>query len=177
VALPTFAPGSKPLASTLNGLLPLFAYKGSDSGYANTTLTNDPDLFVTPTINRVYTIEVCLLVGGIVTGGANDIKLDFTFPTSAILHYGGLGKDTTADSGASTAGAGNWIANQNMTTSPSTSRSWGVADTNIQILQLPGLLVMGGTAGNLQLRAAQLTSRATNTTVKAGSWIKLQWCA
>lgn len=86
---------------------------------------------------------------------AADIKVDFTVPSGATFRWGGLGPFGTSDSGdvkyASQATSGGAIA------------FGGAGATNVLSLLLWGDVVMGATAGLLQLNWSQNAAEVSNT--------------
>ena len=95
-----------------------------------------------------------------------DIKFAFTFPAGASVRWNIMGPPTA---GGST-GDGTYT----VTTVSDTSVSYGMAGAaTILALQLEGDYVAGGTAGNLQLRAAQNAGEASNTIVRAQSRMEI----
>lgn len=168
----TFAAGQMPTAASIESLVPVFARKTGDESIASTTtLQNDDALFCAVAANKVYTVEVCAFYVGNETG---DIKFAFTFPTGATVHFFGLigwDSDTGFNTGG-THGTVEFLAQQNQTSSP-TGAVTGTASTTTLGALLKGLIVVGSTAGTLQLQWAQRVSNATSTVVKAGSYMRL----
>lgn len=97
---------------------------------------------------------------------AADIKFAFTIPAGVIFRWSGLGlvpgSTTTGD------------ATFNTVTGSDTSISYGAAGAgNVNMCQIEGEYVAGGTAGNLQFRAAQNAAEASNTIVVARSRLEI----
>lgn len=89
---------------------------------------------------------------------AADIKLAYAIPAGATLLWNGLGvviaSGTTGDATFSTLAASD------------ASVSYGGAGVGVILCcRIEGVYVAGGTAGNLQLRAAQSTADASNTVI------------
>lgn len=139
----------------------LFALKrkaASQTLLSNTTLTNDNTLFVALPTAGTFGWRCWLLYNSSLTA---DIKLTYTWPAGATATWSGMGLASTA---TGTSGDINMAA----VTVSGTTLVFGGAAANSVIL-LEGEIVMGGTAGNLQLQWAQNTSDATNTSVLARS--------
>lgn len=96
---------------------------------------------------------------------AADIKVAFTIPAGATMRWGGHG--------ASTAVAGNVGTGQFLCTTVSGTAipygASGVGTANTSMIIINGTVVMGGTAGNLQLQYAQNTADPTDLVVRAHS--------
>lgn len=138
------------------------AIKTVDESLAsNTTLQNDDELFVTVAANTTYKVEAVLIYSGATTG---DMKVAFTWPTSATMPWGLLGYTTA-------------LAFQAVAFSaPSSGTPFSVGCNgagNDLVLYLSGTLTVGSTAGTLQIQWAQAASDATATIVRAGSWLSL----
>lgn len=119
-------------------------------------LQNDNELKATLRVNKVYSLQMFILLNSV---AAANFKYNFTLPTGA------TGRRTTA--GAS--------ANTPQTTADITAELiTSATDATDQQLRLYGFITMGGTAGDLQFQWAQNVSDAGNTTVKARSTL-LVW--
>ena len=144
--------GSRILASQIQGVAPLGAYKiTGQSVTSSTTLVNDGDLYLSVAANGVYVVQGSFLV----TGGAGNFKYTFTIPSGA---------------------GGNFSATQYTTGGTFESLTpitWTTVPTaqSGEAIWLYGLLVNSTTAGTLQLQWAQNTSNGTPTTVGAYSYI------
>lgn len=156
--MPTFPAGHEPSAGEYQALLPLRAKKTVDENLASsTTLQNDDALFLsTMDPNGIYEILGYLLIKA--SSGTNGaMKTSFSLPAGA--------------------DASNWIFElQAASRGPAASGVVGgitLATTN-SILTFRGELVMGGTAGTLQLQWAQNSSNAATSTVSAGSFLLLR---
>ncbi|MDX2697018.1 hypothetical protein [Streptomyces ipomoeae] len=140
-----------------------------ESVTSSTTLQNDNELVLAVSASATYFFRVWLMATD-ATDANGDIKFAFTFPTGAVCHFSGKGPHTLLASGAF--GDGEYIA-RNTATSGSTVASYGLT-TSVIGIELTGLLIVSGTAGNLQLQWAQNTSDANATTVQAGSFMTLE---
>jgi hypothetical protein len=106
------------------------------------------------------------------TVDTGDINVAFSFPAGCRLDYGGIGPGNTAITGTVTGGVGEWIARAGQTTSPSTAIPFG-ADQSVTTVTINGLVEVGSTAGTLTVMWAQVAAAGT-TTVKVGSWMRLE---
>jgi hypothetical protein len=171
------APGTDPYGNAypvgISGVIGagLFAAKSADESVtASTTLQNDDHLVVPVAANATYTIDGHLQWIGNDTG---DIKFAFAFPSGSTLHWGMIGPNDTEPAFASlgTRGTGEWFARVSQTTSSAFIQY--SASTAALLGRMSGLLVTGGSAGNLTLQWAQFVSNPTATTLKQGSWLRL----
>lgn len=97
---------------------------------------------------------------------AADIKFSFTFPAGATVAWNGLGVATT---GTAT-GDGTF----NIITVSDTPIAMGGNGVGVPMAaRFEGSYIAGGTAGNLQMRAAQNTSDATQSVVLAQSRLRV----
>lgn len=140
-----------------------------ESVTSSTTLQNDNELLLAASANCTYTFRVWIMATD-ATDANGDIKFGFTFPTGATCHFSGKGPHSLLASGAF--GDGEYIA-RNTATSGSSVATYGLT-TSVIGIELTGLLIVGGTAGNLQLQWAQNSSDANATTVQAGSFMTLE---
>ncbi len=156
------ASGAKLRASVLSSLITevrtVFARKTSDETVNNsTTLQNDDALFVAVEANAVYDFLIAIHHN---SGGTPDIKFGWTVPASTTMVWGGFIVNT--------AGAFTVAANLSQTSVVSIG---GTGSDSFQAFQ--GVVVTSGTAGTLQLQWAQDTLNASNTIVRAGSYLAL----
>lgn len=97
---------------------------------------------------------------------AGDIKVAFSTPAGVTFRFGGIGVIT----GGTSSGDANFLT----VTGSDTPISYGGAGTGTVVnCQLEGEYVAGGTAGNLQFRAAQATSDPTAPIIIARSRIEV----
>jgi hypothetical protein len=159
-AMPTLAGGQEPLAAQWQTLLPITVVKSLDETVNNSaTLQNDDALVIA--VNSTAKYEVTGLVA-YNSGTTPDIKFAFTAPASATF----LWCCDALDTGAS--GVTGTVSRQKL----AITDSLGVGGTgNDLIAKISGILVVAGTAGNLQLQWAQNTANASNTIVRAGSYL------
>lgn len=131
-------------------LRPPFARKTVDESLQNNTLQNDDELFVSLEANATYRITADLINN---SGTTPDISFAWTIPTGAT----GSWTIGALVGGVSYFGTLTWA---------NTAAIDGTGADNFS--QVTGTIVTT-TAGTLQLRWAQTTTNATNTTVKANS--------
>lgn len=137
-----------------------FVLKTADEDVtSSTTLQDDDELVLALTANTTYKLEGKLLhKSGSTTP---DIKVAFTFPAGCTVEIFGIG-----------APAGGTANRTSRYTISGTSRNWA-SSTGTGAVFLSGTIVVGGTAGSLQLQWAQNTSDANFTRVEDGSYLEL----
>jgi hypothetical protein len=141
----------------------LFAPKTADESVVSSiTLQNDDHLVLAVLANREYLVDWSLRIDGATAG---DFKYAFTGPAGATMVWESMGHgvaDTTnvAQAVTDVAAIGTVV----------THGTLGVGTTSR--VRGGGRLIVGGTAGNLQLQWAQGTSSASATRVFANSWIR-----
>lgn len=146
----------------------LFRRKTADDAVPDTlTLTNDTHLFMTVAANAIYTID-----GQLFTLGADftsDIRVGYSYPASAEIHFGGPGPGGALASGGQ--GNAEFVARQ----SPDALSTFVPYGTSTSRLGTPlkGLLIVGATAGTLRLQWARNATGGGAVTVRAASWLKL----
>src|SRR5262245_50768918 len=133
----------------------------TESVTSSTTLQNDDELVLALAANSTYEIRSLLKIDGSTAG---DIKVGFTGPSGStpLLFLDGLGIGATDGSGRVQFVIDSFASNGSFGTT-------GVGDT--RGLMVHGLVVIGSTAGNLQLQWAQGTSSAFATRVFANSFM------
>lgn len=94
---------------------------------------------------------------------ASDIKFAYDIPAAATMLWGGVGAATTVAAGV---GDGMWLATVTDDGSISYGTS-GAGTANTQMFIHEGEITMNGTAGNLQLRAAQVAADPSAIVVRA----------
>lgn len=150
------------IQNLINDVRPIFARKTVDETVTNattgTTLQNDDELFVSVAASTVYRFECNL---GISTPTTTDFKCLFTFPAGLTMKYTLV---------CTTAGAAALFPfNLDQTTTVTIE-----GNAAVQGAVFTGIIIVGATAGTLQLQWAQGTATASNTTVQAGSYLTLQ---
>lgn len=124
---------------------------------ASTTLQDDNDLVLALAANEVWLVHYALRYS---SPTAADLKVAFTFPSGGEIEFHSSHKTSTGASDDL-----DWLG----TTTPTASQSFGSITTSVQFARIDGLFVNGGTAGNLTLQWAQVTSDAGSTIMKAHS--------
>lgn len=153
--------GARATASMLQGIAPDAAVKAADETVTDSaTLQNDNDLFLPLPSTGTWAFQLWLAAVGTVATGSGDIKVAFTWPTGASCLWSGIGF---------TAAASPAVNITAVRATSGTSSPFGAGTSEVGIW-LTGTIIMGGTAGDLQLEFAQNTASAGNSiTVKAGS--------
>lgn len=165
MAVPTWVPGQILTASDVNTwFVPITRIKPGDTARASTTtFANDPDLILPVAANSTYFVQAVLFYTGAATMGSG-FKYTFTVPTSATGMHG----DSYQNS--SNIYVGDIAYNWTDTPQPQ-GGAWTDGVTSFLNVKISGILVVAGTAGNLTLQWAQFTSSATNTTLRANSFL------
>jgi hypothetical protein len=162
----TFTAFGRVTADDVRTLPPLAVIKPLDesvnSGSGGTTLQNDNTLLLSLDADTQYMFELWLIVSGAAIG-TGDIKIAFTSPTGSVGSFSSEGYSTSSTSPA---------IGQIRGLSGS-AQAFGVnGSSNLSPVKAKGYIITSTTPGALQLQWAQNTSSATNTTVKAGSWLR-----
>lgn len=140
---------------------PLYARKTADETVNNSaTLQNDDHLFVTVTANVVYLLTGRLAFNGNATA---DVKIGWTFPSGLTMRYTGTGFSA----------AGTFINPALIQTDTPGFGAGALSGTTDDAVVLNGLVIVGGTGGTLQMQWAQNTANASNTIMRANSFISL----
>lgn len=156
----TFLSGQRLTAAQLEALLPLWKTKTATETVNNSaTLQNDDTLFVSVAANTVYNFESRIIHN---SGTTPDFKAGWTYPSGLTMLYNRLG--------VGLAGGGNvhLLFASNETTS--ILDDGFAADRSFMMW---GTVTVGATAGTLQFQWAQNTANASDTSVLAGSYLKL----
>lgn len=162
--------GSPGSPSGVDGLLSvIFVRKTSDESLnSSASLQADNELLFAVDANEEWEFEFHVVYLGNTTG---DFRCGLKFPTSPteISYY----IDGIISSGANDGGTG-FNGDRGLTHAIADAVSGAIlgAGTNKSVARLKGFLRNGANAGNVVLWWAQGTSDGTNTTVKAGSWVK-----
>lgn len=157
---PLFVAGQRVTAADLNALQPTLAVKASDQTVNNSAvLVNDTALAVALAINAIYIFEL----GVIYTSGTTpDIKVGFTIPTGAATAFGHDYFDT-----ALTRDMRSYLV------APTSGLAMG-GNVGGTIGRMFGTVTTVGNSGNMQVVWAQNTANASDTVVKAGSYLAVQ---
>jgi hypothetical protein len=155
------AAGEKILADHINRLVPIFVRKTSDETIAsNATLQNDDVLLAAVVASAVYEFRLRAVIN---SGTTPDFKMGWTFPSGLTMTYD-LFEGETAGTAA------NVIQGPYVQTDVPPISTTG----NDQPWIAHGLVIVSSTAGTLQWQWAQNTSTASNTIVRAGSYLLLR---
>lgn len=139
---------------------PLFVRKTSDETVNNSAvLQNDDALVLAVEASSTYIVNLRVIVN---SGTGPDWKMAFTVPAGASGSVQIFEGSTPSTAAAVLQGPFSLTATLAFSTV--------AAD---QILLVQGVLVVAGTAGNLQLTWAQNAATASNTTVKTNSYLWL----
>lgn len=162
---PTYVGGQRLTAALLTSALPMYAVKDSSTTIiSDSTLNDDPDLFLTVEADAVYFLDFHFIVLGGTTG---DFKMQFDGPSGTTGTWGAFALDTTA--GAITG------PQTNIRTPMGSPRSYGtVSSATGQVILGHGLVRVDATAGTFKLSWSQDTSTATDTVLVNDSWISLR---
>lgn len=132
----------------------------------STVLVNDATLVVAlPTAGRFH-FDLLLFYDASTTA---DIKVAFTIPAGASIRWAGVGGNNTLAAGSA---PGMWLA-ANASGTSVTFGANGTTAANMVAMMAKGAVVMGGTAGNLQLQYAQATADPTDLIVRSSSRLTL----
>lgn len=171
-----FSAGQILHASDLIRVLPVFAIKAADEAVNNagtgTTLQNDNELLAAVTASTNYKVDLHLLATE-AAGTGIDIKVAWTFPSGCLLDLAVVAPQAGWQNPIGTNLETEWAAWQGVTTSPSSSITFGTTNAATFSYHVRGALRVGGTAGTLQLQWAQANASASNLTVKSGSSLVL----
>lgn len=165
MAKPIFSTGDVPTATQVNEFFVNinFAYKtATESVISSTTLQADDHLTVPVLANSIYKVECMLKVDG---AAAAEFKCQWTGPASATFDWA----VSTLDN-AATLFTGDQAAMFGLADIPTFGT---IATGTFTAVQILGLLVTAGTAGNLALTWAQSVSNATATRVLQNSFMQL----
>lgn len=146
-----------------------YVHKTADeSVISSTTVQNDNHLLVSVAANAEYEIVTQL---GVTGSAAGDIKTRWTIPSGATTQRFCRGPDTSS-TGSTAATTIRCVA---LTNGHATEINYGLFSTSdLSWIEERMYVVVAGTAGVVQLQWAQNASTATNTTVKAGSYITVR---
>lgn len=136
---------------------------------SNTTLQADDELFFSVAPNEVWIFEFHVYYLGNTTG---DFRCGLKFPTSPTqISYDIIGMGSAVSNDAGSGVGSTNVVGINAIADAVSGQQLG-ADTNKTPVVLKGFLRNGSSSGTVALWWAQSVSNATNTTVKAGSWIQ-----
>lgn len=157
------------LQDQLEFAVPVFAYKTVAESVNNSAVVQDDDhLFVSVAANARYRIIMHLVVTS--TSTTPDLIFRFNGPAGATFTGSAAGLSTAATAVTGELNAG---ALANITSFPTSNFGYASLSGTHGIIFVGSLLV-GSTAGTLQLMWAQNTATAVNVTVAIGSSLELR---
>ena len=158
MGIPTWTVGEVLAAADVNAwFVPLEADKPSDQCVTSSAVfVNDSALAVTPAVNATYIVD-CVIYYTAVSGA--DFKFQFTAPAGATFEHVATYVNT----------AGSFNQGVQQLTEPHAAQGNG---TTVMSVEFTGTLVMGATAGNLQVQFAQNVSNATASISKQYSYLR-----
>jgi hypothetical protein len=127
----------------------------------STTLQNDDHLVLAMGANEAWEFEAWILAG-VGNSGTPDFKYTFAAPAGSTINWVASHQQV-----ASTA-----QTNVAMVTASGTTVNIDMTSNQTYLVRVRGVVVTGGTAGNLQLQWAQNALNAVATTVQANSFLK-----
>lgn len=157
----TVAAGQKVLADENNWLQPIFARKAVDETIiSSATLQNDDVLLAAVAANAIYEFRLRAIIN---SGTTPDFKMGWTFPSGLTMTY-------DLFEGESLGAVANVIQGPYIQTDVPPVSTTGSDQPWIA----EGLVIVSSTAGTLQWQWAQNTLTASNTIVRAGSYLRLR---
>lgn len=165
-----FLAGQELRASDLTAAVIRTAYASSNTTKISSTAFGDAaGMAMALEANTIYGWDCYLAYD---SGLTPDIKIAWTAPAGATGHWGAYGlASTTGGSGIGDLSA--LRVNAYGDASPIALGGNEIPSTPGPLVARPmGYVEVGATAGNLQLRFAQNSSNATNTIIRAGSWLR-----
>lgn len=135
---------------------------------ASTTLVNATSMSVAVAASSNYLIDGWLMYASDTTP---DIKFAFTYPAAATLSWSGSGYWTNIASGGPAGATGGEVNLNARNRSATAISAGGIGAGTAAGMVIRGLLIVGGTAGTLQLQFAQEVSNASDTKLLRDSWI------
>ena len=153
-------------ASDMNAwTVPIIAVKPADTNRnTTTTLADDPDLVIPVTSGATYDINSFIIYSGS-PSGTGDLKYTFTVPAGSSGRYSPIRQNLAGQYTG-------WALN--LWTDVDSANTNGTGAGQFVSLFVKGILITGGSAGNLTFRWAQNTSSGTNTIVRANSFLQAQ---
>lgn len=130
------------------------------------TLQNDDALAFSALANSTYAVQLFILYDSSTTA---DFRYDFTLPVSAIGYKSTSHAPTTTTACSGTAGT--FVFND-ITQTDNNVGGAGTGTANTCALVVEATIITAGTSGTVQVRWAQGTLDATDTVVRANSWIR-----
>ena len=138
---------------------PTTVSKQADTSWTSTTtLSNDPDLVFAVDANGIYHYVFDLLIETVSTSVG--LKTAITYPAGARVDYGIEGSVGSA-----------YFSTTTQAASSGASTTFSTA-SNFTFARYTGWISVAGTAGNVQIQAAQGTSNASSAWILRGSSVK-----
>jgi hypothetical protein len=128
---------------------------------ATTVLTNDTELLAAMPIAGTFSWESIIFCG---SNDTADIQIAFTWPAGATVRWGSHGLATTAVAG---------VGDMHIDTETVSGNTNQHGCNGANLITAYGDIVMGGTAGNLQMQFTQNTNTVVNTTIQRGSRMRV----
>jgi hypothetical protein len=142
---------------------PLFALKPTDTTVNNTTTkTASSTLKLALLANHTYTFEAYIVYD---SSAVADFGAGWLIPSGAAISWSAMALVATAS------GVSGSIRMEHLT-GLNASSIGGAGAGVLAVAHMKGTIVVAGTAGDLQFNWAQGTAEATNTILKAGSWMR-----
>jgi hypothetical protein len=146
-------------------LHPLFARKTANEVVNNSaTLQDDNDLRVQVDLGTVYVVDGLLLYG---SGTTADLKAQWVGPAGATFDWTPFGLPAAATGAAGSVDAAGKVIGDVQVLG-------GVGVGSKVAAGFRGLLVVAGASGTFKLQWAQNAADPSDTTVYAGSWLRVQ---
>lgn len=159
-----FTAGSKVRASDINAALPIFGLVTADQTKISSTLLSDiTGLAFAVAANSTYVFDAFVAYDSDATA---DLTMSSSVPggSSGSWAMYGLGTATTGSIGV--------LDGRRVLMGTGMSVGGSAAFSSALVCTPRGVITTTGTAGTVQFRFAQLASTATNTIIKAGSWVR-----
>lgn len=176
---PQWLAGQDITSDNLNEMIPKVAFKASNTARLSTTTpAADPDLQFTLAANATYIMDGFVKYS---SPTAAAFQVDWSAPSGATGDWTACGvgtpvksaTGTTVVSAPATSNASGYMVRME-TTDVTSARSFGsIVETIPTVLQINGTIKTTN-GGTYSFDWAQLSSTATNTTVYANSWLRLQ---
>ena len=132
------------------------------------SLQNDNELVFAVEANKTYLVKLFLLYDSSTTA---DFQYSFTLPAGAVGYKTTVNAPTSTTTCSGTSGT---LVFNSITQTNNSVGGAGTGTANTCALSLDGTIIVSSTAGNAQFRWAQANLDATDTVVRAGSWISYQ---
>jgi hypothetical protein len=163
--MPQYTAGQRIRGSEINALPQMYFVAADVTKNNSTVFSNVTGLAFTAEANAKYLVELFLAYQ---TDATRDIRFQWTFPAGATAWWGADGVDAGSGSGASGS------INRQTLAANGIHGFNGEPAVGVNTNAKPtAVFTTAGTAGTIQLQFAQLTAGAFNTTVLAGSCMRV----